>query len=159
MHAAWWVAAALLVVTGVVGTVVPALPGAPLVFAGLLLAAWVDDFQHVGGTTVTILAVLAVLSLVVDFIATSLGARRVGASATAVAGALIGTVVGLFFGIAGLLLGPFVGAVLGELLARRDLAQASRVGVGTWIGLVLGTAAKLALACAMVGVFLAAYLV
>ncbi len=158
MYAAWWVAAALLVVAGVVGSVVPALPGAPLVFAGLVLAAWVDDFQHVGGGTIAVLAAFTVLSLVVDFIATSLGAKRVGASATAIGGALIGTVVGLFFGIAGLLLGPFVGAVLGELLARRDLAQASRVGVGTWIGLVLGTAAKLGLACAMVGVFVAAYL-
>jgi uncharacterized protein YqgC (DUF456 family) len=158
VHVAWWVAAVLLVVAGVAGTVFPALPGAPLVFAGLLLAAWVDGFQHVGGGTISILVVLTLLSLAVDFVATSLGAKRVGASATAVTGALIGTVVGLFFGVAGLLLGPFVGAVLGELLARRDLAQAGRAGVGTWIGLVLGTAAKLALACAMVGVFLAAYL-
>ena len=89
--------------------------------------------------------------------ATSMGAKRVGASWKAMLGAGIGTIVGLFFGIPGLLLGPFVGAVLGEYIALRDWGQAGKVGFGTWLGLLFGTAAKIALSFAMVGIFVASY--
>lgn len=152
------IVAALLVLTGVAGTVLPLLPGVPLVFAGLWLGAWIDGYQHVSGWTVLLLGVLTALSLIVDFVATALGAKRVGASAKAVSGAVLGTVVGIFFGLPGLLLGPFVGAVIGELAAQRSLERATVVGVATWVGLLLGTIAKLALAFAMIGVFVAAYL-
>lgn len=153
------IVAALLVLTGLAGTVLPLLPGVPLVFAGLWLAAWIDGYQHVSGWTVLLLGVLTALSLIVDFVATALGAKRVGASAEAVSGAVIGTVVGIFFGLPGLVLGPFVGAVIGELTAQRSLERATAVGVATWVGLLLGTIAKLALAFAMIGVFVAAYLI
>jgi uncharacterized protein len=152
-----WIVAILLVAVGAAGVVLPALPGAPLVFAGLLLAAWIEDFQKVGWLPLSILALLAVGIVVVDVVASALGAKRVRASGLAVAGALVGTVVGLFFGIPGLILGPFVGAVLGEYAARRDLRQAGKVGLGTWLGLLLGTAAKLALVFVMLAVFVAAY--
>jgi len=94
----------------------------------------------------------------VDLLATSLGAQRAGASRQAILGAALGTVVGLFFGLPGILAGPFLGAVAGEYLARRDVAQAGRAGLGTWLGLVLGAAAKLALAFTMLALFLTAYL-
>lgn len=154
--------AALLVLAGLVGTVLPALPGAPLVFAGLLLAAWVDGFQHVGLWPLLALGGLTLLSLVVDLWATAHGARRVGASRLAMLGATLGAVVGLFFGLPGLLLGPFVGALGGELLHRRSvhpqhLGEAGKIGVGTWLGLALGAALKLALAFAMLGVFALAW--
>ena len=136
----------------------PALPGAPLVFLGLLLAAWIDGFQRVGWLALTLLGVLTLLSLGVDLLATSLGAQRAGASRQAILGAALGTVVGLFFGLPGILAGPFLGAVAGEYLARRDVAQAGRAGLGTWLGLVLGAAAKLALAFTMLALFLTAYL-
>lgn len=151
--------AVALVVVGVVGTVLPALPGAPLVFLGLLLAAWVDHFEKVGWFTLTVLAVLTVLTFVVDFMAASLGAKRVGASWAALAGAALGMIVGLFFSIPGLILGPFVGAMLGEYLARKDWAQARRVGLGTWLGMLLGIAGKLALIFTMVGIFVLAYII
>lgn len=151
--------AVALVVVGVVGTVLPALPGAPIVFLGLLLAAWVDHFQKVGWFTLTVLAVLTVLTFVVDFMAASLGAKRVGASWAALAGAALGMIVGLFFSIPGLILGPFVGAVAGEYLARKDWAQARRVGVGTWLGMLIGIAGKLALIFTMVGIFVLAYVI
>lgn len=151
--------AVALVVVGVVGTVLPALPGAPLVFLGLLLAAWVHDFEKVGWVTLTVLAVLTALTFVVDFMAASLGAKRVGASWAALAGAALGMIVGLFFSIPGLILGPFVGAVVGEYLARKDWAQARRVGVGTWIGMLIGIAGKLALIFTMVGIFVLAYVI
>ena len=150
--------AILLVVVGLLGTILPAIPGIPLVFAGMLLAAWVDGFQHVGGLTLGLLALLTVLSLLVDFWATAMGARRVGASRKALAGAVLGTFLGIFFGIPGIFVGPFVGAVAGELWHRRrvgaaDLGMATRVGLGTWVGVVVAVALKLMLAFAMIGVF------
>ncbi|HSK81558.1 MAG TPA: DUF456 domain-containing protein [Thermoanaerobaculia bacterium] len=147
----------LLVLVGLAGTILPALPGTPLVFVGLLVAAWAEGFEKVGWIILTILALLTLLSFAIEIMATSMGAKRVGASWKAMLGAGIGTIVGLFFGIPGLLLGPFVGAVLGEYIALRDWGQAGKVGFGTWLGLLFGTAAKIALSFAMVGIFVAAY--
>jgi uncharacterized protein YqgC (DUF456 family) len=152
-----WILGVLLVVVGIAGTVLPALPGTPLVFAGLLLAAWADGFQKVGWFPLVLLGLLTLVSFAVDLLATSMGAKRVGASWMAMAGAVVGMIVGLFFSLPGLLLGPFLGAVLGEYLARRNWEQARRAGFGTWLGLVFGTAAKLALAFTMLGVFVTAY--
>ncbi len=151
--------ATLLVLGGLAGSVLPILPGLPMIFGGLLLAAWADQFQRVGSITVGVLAVMLVIGLTLDFIAGSLGAKRVGASPKAVLGATLGSIVGIFFGLPGLVLGPFVGAVIGELAARRGLEQAASSGVATWVGLLLGTIVKLALGLAMVGVFLFAWLV
>ena len=149
----WWLLAGLLVVAGLIGTVVPALPGAPLVFAGLFVGAWIGSFETVGWVTVGILALLAVLAWVVDVVAAALGARYVGAGPRAFWGATLGAVVGLFFGLPGLLLGPFIGAVAGELSACRGLRQSGRAGVGAWLGVVVATAAKLALVFLMIGIF------
>ena len=154
-----WVAAAALILAGVAGTVLPAVPGPPLVLAGLCLVAWLDDFARVGGWTLAVLGVLTALTYAIDFAAAALGAKRVGASRRAIAGALIGGLVGLFFGLPGLILGPFVGAVVGEYTVQRNLEQAGRVGVGTWLGMVLGMAARLSLVFAMLAVFTTAYLV
>ena len=148
-----YLVAGLLVVAGVAGVVLPALPGVPLVFLGLLLAAWADGFTHVGWPTLTVLAVLTVLSFVVDLAATVVGAQRVGASGKALWGTFIGSFAGLFFMPVGLLLGPLLGAVLGEYWHGRQLGHATRVGLGTWLGIVLGVAMKLALVVAMLGLF------
>lgn len=152
-----WVLAFLLITAGVAGTILPALPGAPLVFAGLLLAAWIEGFQKVGWFTLTVLFFLMLLTFAIELAAAGLGAKRVGASKLAVFGAAVGTVVGIFFSLPGLLLGPFLGAVLGEYLSRRNWEQAGKVGIGTWLGLLLGTAGKIAVIFAMVGLFVAAY--
>lgn len=131
-------------------------PGAPLIFVGLLLAAWAEDFAYVGSGTLAVLGVMALLTYVVDFLAGAAGAKRFGASKRAIIGAAIGALVGLFFGLPGVLLGPFVGAVIGELSAQRSLKNAGRAGFGASLGLVLGAAAKLALGFAMLGIFLVA---
>jgi len=149
----WWVLAALLVIAGLVGTVVPALPGVPLVFAGLFIGAWIDDFQTVGWATVSVLAALAFVGWIVDFVASAVGARYLGASSRAFWGATAGAVVGIFFGVPGMLLGPFLGAVLGELSGGRDLVRSGRAGLGAWLGMVLATAIKLAIAFLMIGLF------
>lgn len=151
--------AALLALVGLAGTVVPALPGLPLVFAGMLLAAWAGGFEQVGVWVVVLLGLLTLVSFAVDFWATAHGARRVGASRKAVAGAVVGTFAGLFFFPVGLLVGPFAGALVGELLHGREWRQATKVGFGTWIGVVLAVVLKLGLAFAMIGVFAIAWLV
>lgn len=152
-----WLLAIGVIALGVAGTVLPALPGAPLVFTGLLLAAWIDNFQKVGYFALTLLGVLTLLSVAVDYVASYLGAKHVGASRQALVGAAVGTVLGLFFGIAGLVLGPFVGALPGEFTARKDAVRAGRVALGTWIGMLVAVVVKLALVFAMLGLFLLVY--
>ena len=159
MIALLWILALVLVGAGVAGTVLPFLPGVPLVFAGLLLAAWAGGFQAVGWPVLAVLGVLTILSFIVEAVASSLGAKRAGATRLAVIGAALGTLVGVFFGLPGLLLGPFVGAALGQLLARGDVVDAGRVGAGAWIGFLVGSAAKLGLALLMVMIFAVAWFV
>lgn len=148
------VVAGILIVIGALGLVLPALPGAPLIFLGGLLAGWAEDFMYVGFGTLTALGILSGLAIAVDFIASAFGVKRFGASPRAITGAMIGAFVGIFFGLIGILIGPFVGAMLGELSVRNDLAAAGRAGVGAALGLAIGTAAKLAIAIAMVGLIL-----
>ena len=157
LHLLYYVVAAVLILAGLAGTILPALPGLPLMFAGMLLAAWADHFQQISAWTIAVLALLTLLSIIVDIAATAMGAKRVGASKLAMFGAALGTLVGgIVFSIPGLILGPFAGAVAGELIHGRELRHASRIGVGTWVGLALGTALKLALAFAMLGIFVLA---
>lgn len=149
-----WLVAAALVTLGIAGLLLPAIPGAPLLFLGLVAAAWAEDFVHVGFGTLAVLALMTLLTWGVDFAAAAFGARRFGATPRAAAGAALGTLVGLFFGLPGILLGPFLGAVIGEVLGRRTLGAAGRAGFGATLGLVIGAAVKMALAFAMLGVFL-----
>jgi uncharacterized protein len=157
LHALWYVIAAILVVVGVIGTVLPALPGVPLVFLGMFVAAWADGFHHVGFWTLVGLGVLTIIAVGVDFLSGLAGAKRVGASRLALIGAAAGSIVGLFFGLVGLLLGPFVGALIGELVAGATLKRAANVGVGAWIGFLVGTVVKLGVCFAMLGVFAFAF--
>lgn len=151
-----WILAMLMILAGLAGLVLPALPGPLLLFAGLLVGAWADGFAYVGTTTLVVLGVMAGLAMLADFIAGAFGAKRYGASPRAAAGAALGALVGIFFGLVGLLLGPFLGALVGEIAERKGWAQAGRAGLGATLGLIIGTAAKLALGFAMVGVFLLA---
>jgi uncharacterized protein YqgC (DUF456 family) len=154
----YYAIATVLVIVGVLGTVLPVLPGTLLVFAGLLLAAWADQFARVGWIGLSIIGGLALLAFAADFIASALGAKRVGASPQALVGATLGGIVGILFGIPGMILGPFAGAVIGELLARGRLAQAGKVGVGTWLGLLAAAVLKVVIAFLMIATFFAFYL-
>jgi uncharacterized protein YqgC (DUF456 family) len=154
----WWVLSAVLIIVGLAGTVVPALPGVPIVFIGLLLAAWIDGFTAIGWATLVVLGVLTLLSIVIDLLAAAFGTQRMGASPRAFWGATLGALVGIFFGLIGIVLGPFIGAVVAELSAGQGTRQAGRSGYGAWLGLLLGTATKLAIAFLMLGIFLMNYL-
>jgi hypothetical protein len=155
----YYAIAVILILVGIAGVILPALPGLPLVFIGMLLAAWTGDFQQIGWFPLVLLGLLTLLSVAVDFFATLVGAKRVGASKKALWGALLGTIAGIFFGPIGLFAGPFVGALLGELWHGREIGQATKVGLGTWLGIVLGIVLKLGLAFAMLGLFVFAWFV
>jgi len=151
-----WSLVLICIVVGIAGTLVPAVPGTPLVLLGIILAGWLTGFERISWVTIAIAIGLTVLSLVMDFVATSIGAKRVGASRYAVIGATLGTFAGIFFLLPGLLIGPFVGAVAGELYAQKSLHEAGVAGLGTWVGLLVGTLIKIGIAFAMVGVLLIA---
>ena len=154
-----WILAIVLMVAGVAGTVLPALPGPLFVLAGVVLAAWTDGFTRVGMAAVAIVAILAVMAWLLDYAAALLGARKVGASREALIGAALGTVAGLFLGFIGVLFMPLVGAAIGEYLARRDERHAMKVGVATWLGILAGMAAKVVIVFMMIGVFLTALVI
>lgn len=151
--------AALCVFAGLLGTVFPALPGLPLMLGGFILAAWTDGFHRVGSTTITILVILTLIGVAVDFFAGMLGAQKSGASKQAITGALLGSLIGVFFGLIGVILGPVIGAICGEWSAHRDHAQAGKVGLATLIGLMIGTIAKVGCAFAMLATFALALMI
>jgi uncharacterized protein len=148
--------AIVMVIIGLIGVVMPALPGHILILAGLIVGAWANGFMRVGVWTLVVLGVIALASYGVDFVAVALGAKKLGASPRAMTGAALGTLAGLFFGLPGVIVGPFVGAVIGELTTHRDLAKAGKAGMAAWIGFAIGTAVKVALAFLMIGIFLVA---
>ena len=154
-----WVLSVALIVVGLAGTVLPVLPGTVLVWGGVLLGAWIDDFTRVSIATVAVISVLGLLAWGLDYAAGLLGARRAGASRLALVGAAVGTVVGLFMGLVGVLFMPLVGAAVGEYLAQKDHARAAKVGMATWVGIMVGLIAKVVLAFIMVGIFSAALLI
>lgn len=149
-----WILAAVLTVTGLAGLLLPIVPGAPVLFLGLLCGAWAEDFQYIGLWTLLILAVLTGLTYLVEFAASVLGVKKYGGSNRAVIGAAVGGVAGLFFGIPGILFGPFAGAVIGELSLQRTMDEAGRAGFGTVVGLAVGLAGKFAVGLVMIGIFI-----
>jgi len=154
-----WIIALLMILVGVAGTWLPSLPGVPMIFGGVLLAAWIDDFQRISVFTVIVMAIFAVLGIVIDFAAAAVSARRVGASRQGIIGAAIGTLAGIFSGLWGLLFMPLAGAAVGEFIAHKDMFRAGKIGAATWFGLLLATAVKLAIAFTMVGAFIASLLI
>jgi uncharacterized protein len=148
-----YVIAAALIAVGLVGAVVPFLPGIPLISGGIWLIAGDDHYRHLGLWWLLGIALVGTVGLLMDLTAGALGAKRVGASPRAVWGALLGTVIGLFLGLPWLLLGPFVGALLGELSAGNSVLRSTHVGVSAWIGLIFGTIVKLVASLMMVALF------
>ena len=152
-----WLLGVVMVVIGLVGIVMPALPGHVLILAGLFVAAWADGFNHISGWTLGLIALVALASYGIDFVSAVVTTKRVGASKDAMIGAALGTLGGIFFGLPGLIAGPFIGAVSGELIASRNLRQAGRAGVAATIGFAIGTALKVAFAFVMIAIFAAAF--
>lgn len=151
-----WLASISLILIGLAGTILPLLPGTLLVWGGVLLGAWIDDFTRVSVGTVVIITVLAILAGVLEFVAGLMGAKRVGASKLALVGAALGTVAGIFMGLVGVLFMPLVGAAIGEYWSQKNQERAAKVALATWLGLIVGMVAKVVLSFVMVGIFLVA---
>ncbi len=140
--------ALIVLFVGLLGTIYPALPGLPLMFGGAWLLAYAQDYQVINGYVIIAFALLAVFGTALDFVAGMLGAKYTGASKQAVWGSLIGGIIGAFMGLLGLFLGPLLGAAIGEWLAIKDLLKAGKVGIGTFIGFIIGMITKIG--CALV---------
>ena len=151
LHVAGYVLGFLLLAAGVVGVVVPVIPGSLLLVGGTVVIAWVNDFARVGWGTVAFTAVVAALIWSVDLAAAARGTKVAQASRWAVVGASVGLLVGLFLGLPGIVLGPAVGAVLFEYARDPDFRRALRAGTGAFLGFLLGSAVKVALAMVLVG--------
>jgi uncharacterized protein len=154
-----WVIGVVLVIVGLIGTVLPALPGAMLIVAGLVLAAWADGFTRVGVWTLVVIGAIGAASYLVDFAAAAIGAKKFGASPRAMVGAGLGTILGLFLGLPGIIIGPFLGAVIGELTVHRDMAKVGKAGLAAWLGFLVGMAVKVGIAFLMIAIFLSAMFV
>lgn len=159
MDIALYLLATALILGGLIGSVIPALPGLPMIFGGIWLAAAIDDYRHVGLWWLLAIGALGAAGVIIEFVASTLGAKRVGASPRALWGAGLGTVAGLFFGLPGLVFGPFIGALLGELASGKSVLRSTHVGIATWAGLLFGTLMKLVISFVMVGLFALAWLI
>lgn len=146
----------VLMVVGLLGVVLPVLPGIPLSWLGLFIYALGTGFERISIATVVVFFILAVLTLVLDFAAPMLGARKYRASKLGVFGAFLGFTVGIFvLGFLGIILGPFIGAFLGEMIARRKPKQALGSALGTFLGFIVGTLFKIIVILIMAGFFIA----
>lgn len=142
----------LLILVGVAGTIVPALPGIPMIFAGAWLIGYMEDYQYFGWGTLIALGVLTVISLIIDWVSQTMGAQKAGATKLGLSGAFLGTIIGIPFGLVGIFLFPVLGAFIGEMIGHRDMRKAGKVSWATWIGMIAGIAAKLAIAFIMIGI-------
>ena len=145
---------ALLLIAGLIGSVVPALPGVVLILAGAVVHAVATGFDPIGPGRLAILALLMVIAYGLDYAAGALGVKRFGGSGWAVTGAVVGALVGLFFGLPGLLLGPLAGALAAEYVYTRQLSTSARAAFGTVVGLLVGAVAKIGLALAMIALLI-----
>ena len=154
-----WIAAVLLMGVGILGTVIPMIPGLPMIFAGAWLAAFIDHYDKINVWVVVLLGVLMLFGLAVDWIAQTMGAKKAGATKLGIVGSLIGTFVGIFTGLWGLIFMPLLGAAIGEFIDHQDMLRSGTVGFATWLGMIIGTVVKLALAFTMIGVVIADILI
>ena len=143
----------LVMLTGLIGSIVPGLPGTPLILAAAVGHRLYFGTASASNLVLGVLVGLAVVSLVFDFLATVLGAKKFGATWRGALGAVIGGVVGLFFSLPGILLGPFLGAMLFEMLGDKEFKKAAHAGLGATLGLLLGIAGKFSIGVAMMILF------
>lgn len=147
--------ALLVMLLGLVGSVVPGLPGTPLILVAAIAHRLYFGAASVDNMVLAALVVLTLLSLVFDFLATMLGAKKFGSTWRGALGAVVGGVVGLFFGLPGIILGPFFGAMLFEMLGGQEYEKAAKAGVGALLGLLLGIVGKFSIGVVMTLLFAA----
>lgn len=135
--------AIVLMIIGIIGCLVPVLPGPPLSFIGLLILHF-TEFAEFRINLLIILGVIAVFVAVFDYVVPIWGTKKFGGTKYGIRGATVGLLIGLFFGPPGIIIGPFIGAVVGELIYKDDFRYAMRAGLGSLIGFMAGIGLKLA---------------
>jgi uncharacterized protein len=158
MHAIWVILIILLMLTGLCGTIFPLLPDTPLIVAAAVLHHFIFGASGASWTTILVLTFLMLVSLALDLVSGSMGAKYFGATRWGAIGGFLWAIVGIFYGPIGLFVGPLAGVLLGELLGGQGLLPAGRSTWGTFIGTVAGMAGKFAIALLMIGWFLFATL-
>ncbi len=143
----------LVMLAGLIGSLLPVLPGTPLVLLAAVGHRLYFGEASVSNTILIILVALTLISILFDFLAGMLGAKKFGATWRGMTGAVIGGIVGLFFSLPGIILGPFIGATLFEMLGGQEFKKASRAGVGATVGLLLGIAGKFSICVVMMILF------
>ncbi len=147
----------ILMAVGLAGSVLPMLPGAPLIFLGAFIYAWYTNFAVVTWGILILLLALMLLSQLLEYLASMMGAKKFGASRWGIAGAFCGGFIGFFLGgIVGIIIGPFLGALLFELFYGKTIKASLHIGFGTVVGFVGGVIGKFIVALTMIGVFLGA---
>ena len=144
--------AGLCIVVGIIGCIVPGLPGTPIAYAGLWIAQATErvDFSW---QMLLIWGIVTVVVSILDYVVPAWGTKQFGGTKYGVWGSTIGVFAGLFFGAAGVIIGPLVGAIIGEIMGGKELAQAHRAGWGSFIGLLFGTIIKL-ICCGLMAIAL-----
>lgn len=135
--------AIVLMIVGIAGCLLPVLPGPPLSYLGLVVLHF-TRFAEVSKNLFIILAIVAVVVTVVDYVVPIWGTRRFGGSKYGMRGATVGLIIGLFLGPLGIIIGPFIGAVVGELIFKDDIKYALKAGFGSLLGFLTGVGLKLA---------------
>jgi len=145
--------ALLVMLAGLVGSVVPGLPGTPLILVAAIGHRLYFGDASASNLVLGVLVGLTIVSLAFDFLATALGAKKFGATWRGALGALIGGIVGLFFSLPGIILGPFLGAMLFEMLGDKEFKKAAHAGLGAMLGLLLGIVGKFSIGVMMAVLF------
>lgn len=153
MHTLILIGCYLLMFVGLAGCILPMLPGTPLVFAGIYIYAWITGFTIVSRNLIIIFLILTVFSVVIEYISSSVGSKKFGASKLGFIGAFIGAVIGVFFIPWGLIVGPLAGALAGELIVGKKIKEAFRSGTGAVIGFFGGTLLKTVISFGMIAFF------
>ncbi|TES93536.1 MAG: DUF456 domain-containing protein [Candidatus Cloacimonadota bacterium] len=140
-----------LIVSGFIGIIIPGLPAAPLILLGSIIYGFGFGFERIGLTIYIILCILATISLVIDYLGSIIGAKKLGASKFGIIGAILGLFIGFFIGnIWGLLIGPFVGAFLGELITKKRPKESLKAGLGAALGFMGGFFLRFPICLAMI---------
>ena len=155
MELFWWFFAIALFAVGLIGTIVPVLPGTTIILAAAIIHRVILGAEEsISWKTIVALVLLTLLSYFFDFLGNYFGAKYFGATKWGAFGAILGALVGLFFGIIGLFAGPVIGAVAGEFIGGKRMIDAGRAGWGSLLGNVGAMVAKLIIALAMISIFL-----
>jgi hypothetical protein len=157
MEVFWWLLTIALFAVGLIGAVVPILPGTTIILvAAIIHRLMLGPQKSIDWKTIVVLALLTLLSYVFDFLGSYFGAKYFGATKWGAVGAIVGALIGLFFGIIGLFVGPVIGAIVGEFIAGKRMIDAGRAGWGSLLGNLGAMIGKLVIALAMITIFLIA---